>query len=62
MEEPTPPPRILLVDDDPVLRAHLTEVLTRAGYQVSEVADGEAALEAVKRLRADCVILDILMP
>jgi len=31
MEEPTPPSRILPVDDDPVLRAHLTETLTTSG-------------------------------
>ena len=62
MEEPTPPPRILLADDDREFRARLTEALTRAGYQVSEVADGEAALEGVKRLHPDCVILDALMP
>jgi len=62
VEEVTSAPRILLVDDDRLLRAHLTESLTRSGYEVSEVADGGAALEAVKRLRPGCIILDILMP
>lgn len=62
MHEQSPAPRILLVDDDSQLRARLTEALTKSGYEVSELADGEAALEAVKRIRPDCVILDILMP
>lgn len=62
VKEVTPAPRILLVDDDRELRARLTEALARSGYEVSELPDGEAALEAIKRLRPDCVILDILMP
>jgi two-component system cell cycle response regulator len=61
-EEPTHPPRILVVDDDRLLRALLTDALSKSGYEVSEAVDGEAALETVKRLRPDCIILDILMP
>jgi len=51
MHEQSPAPRILLVDDDSQLRARLTEALAKSGYEVSELADGEAALEAVKRIR-----------
>ena len=62
VEEQTPPPRILVVDDDREIRARLAEALSRAGYLVSDLADGEAALEGIKRLRPDCIILDIMMP
>lgn len=62
MQEQTAPPRILVVDDEPLIRAQLSEALGKSGFLVSEVVDGEGALEAVKRLRPDCVILDVLMP
>ena len=62
MEEHPPSPRILLAEDDRQVRTVLSEALAKSGYEVSEVGDGEAALEAVKRFRPDCVILDVLMP
>ena len=56
-------PRILLVEDDPALRATLSEVLEERGYDVACAADGRQALEALGKLPAPTVILlDLAMP
>ncbi|MFF8445097.1 response regulator [Streptomyces californicus] len=61
----TPPPvRLLIVDDDPLVRAGLTLML--GGGQgvdiVGEGADGSEVEELVERLRPDVVLMDIRMP
>lgn len=53
---------ILVVDDEPLVRATLQRVLTRAGYAVMEASDGAEGLTEVARARPDLVICDILMP
>lgn len=53
---------IVLADDDRLLRKSLTEVLERAGYVVRAVADGEAAVAAVRAARPALVLLDVMMP
>jgi CheY-like chemotaxis protein len=53
---------ILLVDDDEPFRAMLSEVLTRAGYQVQEAANGQQALNLYKSQPSDLVITDLVMP
>lgn len=53
---------ILVVDDDAGLRTVVTRILTAAGYEVSQVASGREALEAVQRTRFDLVITDVYMP
>lgn len=53
---------ILVVDDDPGLRRHLSEALSRAGHRVTTARDG---LEAVQRLlerHYDAVVTDVNMP
>ena len=55
-------PKILLVDDDPLVRASLAEVLSESGYEVAEAADGNDGLEVLENLSFDLVVLDILMP
>jgi DNA-binding response OmpR family regulator len=55
-------PRILLVDDDPLVRASLAEVLSESGYDVAEAMDGSDGLKALERAAFDLVVLDILMP
>ena len=53
---------LLIVDDSPVMRTLLTEVL-RDEYAVSTAADGVAALEYLLRAEpADAVVLDLSMP
>ena len=55
---------VLLVDDSPSVRAVLRRFLSRAPdiRVLGEAADGEAALEAVERLRPDVMLLDLAMP
>jgi DNA-binding response OmpR family regulator len=54
--------KILLVDDDPLVRASLADVLGEIGHDVSEAVDGNDGLAALTRDRFDLVVLDILMP
>ncbi len=54
--------RILVVDDDPLLRTILADQLTEAGYVVRTAEDGEAALEKVAADPPDLILLDIVMP
>lgn len=53
---------ILVTDDDPDLRDILRSVLEPNGFQVFEAADGQAALELIRRQRPDLLILDYNMP
>jgi two-component system chemotaxis response regulator CheY len=54
--------KILIVDDDPVLRQILHTYLARAGYEVSLAEDGRAALEAWHRDHHRLLITDWMMP
>jgi CheY-like chemotaxis protein len=54
--------RILVADDDPPLRKVIGKILTTAGYQVTLVEDGKAAVEKAKAEKPDLVITDGLMP
>ena len=55
--------RILLVDDNEELRRVVKRMLTRAGYEVMEVASGAAALAHLDReARVDLVLTDVMMP
>jgi two-component system, OmpR family, response regulator MprA len=56
------PPRVLVVDDDPDVRAAVEDGLTLAGYTVRGAADGLAALSEVARWQPDAVVLDVMMP
>ena len=55
-------PRILLVDDDEVLRRILSRALNRAGYEVAEAENGQVALERMFERPADLLVTDIIMP
>ncbi len=54
--------RVVVADDaaDVLMLARLS--LTSAGFDVMEVSDGQAAIEAVQRTRPSCVVLDVAMP
>jgi CheY-like chemotaxis protein/HD-like signal output (HDOD) protein len=54
--------RILVVDDEELLRVALRRTLSRLGFAVIEASDCEAALEAVKGQAPDVVFLDLRMP
>jgi two-component system, OmpR family, response regulator MprA len=54
--------RILIVDDEPAVRATLGELLQDLGYQVNTAADGQQAIDAMSGVRPQVVFLDLLMP
>ncbi|MEU4795829.1 response regulator transcription factor [Streptomyces sp. NPDC023327] len=56
------PHKILVVDDDPEVRAAVEDALTVEGHLVHGAADGHRALTAVARWEPDLVVLDVLMP
>jgi PAS domain S-box-containing protein len=53
---------ILVVDDLPVNRAVLTDMLTTAGFEIFEATNGQEAVAAVQRHKPDLVIMDTVMP
>ena len=53
---------VVIADDDPDIRAMITQKLSQAGHEVTATEDGAAALAAVKRSRPDVVVLDMQMP
>ncbi|MCW5873696.1 MAG: response regulator transcription factor [Anaerolineales bacterium] len=56
------PHKVLVVEDDAAIREALSYNLGREGYQVDSVADGAAALAAVRKSTPDVVILDLMLP
>ena len=54
--------RVLVADDDEVLRRLVTHVLNREGYQVVIAGNGEEVLGHVRSRRPDAIILDAMMP
>ena len=61
--KPTPQARILVVDDESIIRLDLRERLTELGYTVvGEAADGHMAVALTRRLDPDLVLMDIKMP
>jgi DNA-binding response OmpR family regulator len=54
--------RILVVDDEPMLRDTLAQVLTEEGYVVDSATDGVEALDRVRAARPDAILLDLMMP
>jgi response regulator NasT len=60
---PVAPGRILIADDESLIRLDLREMLTELGYDViAEAGDGGSAMDLARRLRPDLVIMDIKMP
>lgn len=61
-EAAVPPARILVVDDEPHIRALVTRALAAVGYQIDAAADGAAGLELARSGAYQLVILDLVMP
>ncbi len=57
-----PPPWILIADDDPVICDVWTTALRRAGFRTAYARDGGEALERLRMLLPDLMILDLRMP
>jgi len=55
-------PKILIVEDDKDIALGLEEDLSRHGYKVDTVADGERALNRGRESRWDLIILDLMLP
>jgi response regulator NasT len=55
--------RIVIADDESLIRLDLREMLTHLGYDViGEASDGNSAMDLARKLRPDLVIMDIKMP
>ena len=55
--------RVVIADDEPIIRMDLREMLTNLGYLVvGEASDGMSAVNLARELRPDIVIMDIKMP
>jgi two-component system, OmpR family, response regulator ResD len=54
--------RVLVVDDEPIVRDVLTRYLSRGGFEVDSAEDGEAALERFTATAPDLVVLDLMLP
>jgi two-component system, response regulator PdtaR len=61
--EPSRPTRVVIAEDEAIIRLDLKELLQEEGYDVvGETGRGDEAIELVRDLRPDLVILDIKMP
>ena len=54
--------RILVVEDEPTLQETLSYNLTRQGYTVEAVGDGQAAIDAARQQTPDLIVLDLMLP
>ena len=54
--------RVLVVEDEQSLREPLVYLLEKEGYEVSEAADGLAAIEQFNRSEPDIILLDLMLP
>jgi DNA-binding NarL/FixJ family response regulator len=54
--------RVLVVDDDPILRKILQNFLAQKGYQIEVAVSGDAALEVWDKYQPDLIVSDVNMP
>ena len=58
-----PPRRVVIAEDEALIRLDLAEMLAEEGYEVvGQAGDGQAAVELAERERPDLVVLDVKMP
>lgn len=62
MDQAQPVHKILLVEDEKDVRELYQRQLTKAGFAVTAIPDGEKALETLKHNQFDLVLLDIMLP
>ena len=56
------PKTILIVDDEPNVRAGLVDILQELGYSIVEAENGQEAIEKARAIKPDLVLLDTSMP
>lgn len=62
-EQTTAPRRVVVAEDESLIRMDIVEILRDNGYDVvADVGDGEAAVEVATELRPDLVVMDVRMP
>jgi two-component system response regulator AtoC len=54
--------RVLVIDDDPGVRDYMEALVSRQGYEVLAVADGEQALQSLETTQPDLITLDVVLP
>jgi two-component system, response regulator PdtaR len=63
MSEPTAPRRVIIAEDEALIRLDLKEMLQEEGYEVvAEAGDGESAVKLAEEYRPDLCIFDVKMP
>ena len=55
-------PTVMIVEDDVMIREMMDITLSQAGYRVMAVGSGESALDLLRRIKVDLVLLDVHMP
>jgi len=55
-------PKILVVDDEELIRETLKDILEHEGYHVEEASDGQMAVNLIKKNKFDVILCDIKMP
>ena len=54
--------RVLVVDDEPAIRALLKKIIQRRGYSVDDARDGAEAIELLRDNDYDLLLIDLMMP
>jgi len=62
MQKPNIAKKILVVDDEPITRQSLTDILRLEGFTVASAPTGEAAVEYIRNHSIDLIVLDLRMP
>ncbi|MCX6761763.1 MAG: response regulator [Candidatus Moranbacteria bacterium] len=55
-------PKILIVEDEPILNKALTEFLTEAGFEILNAFNGDEAVKIAQTKKVDLILLDIVLP
>jgi CheY-like chemotaxis protein len=56
------PPRVLVVDDDKAIRALISTILTRKGFEVEVARNGAEAIQKIEASPYQAILLDLMMP
>ncbi len=54
--------KVLIVEDDKLLREMMFRKLEKEGYEVSAVMDGAVAFDKIKEFKPDIILLDLILP